>query len=211
MKEIPTTDRRRNIEDAFDPRQARESARRSGYKVLLSCVGMLFCLTFAGTVPGADEAGLEYKVKAGFLFNFAKFVEWPAKTLPTAGSAIVLGVLADDPAAPVLRQALQNKVANGRPLTVKLLPDPTGLSACHIFFLSRGQKARTEEILSLSGGVPVLTVSETDEFARRGGMISFIRKDESFRFEVNLEAAERAGIKVSAKLASMATIVKNGK
>jgi hypothetical protein len=170
---------------------------------------VLLCATCAVTAPGADDAGLEYKVKAGFLFNFAKFVEWPAKTLPTSSSAIILGVLADDPAAPVLRQALQNKVANGRPLTVRFLSDPTGLSACHIFFLSRGQKARMEEVLSKLEGVPVLTVSETDEFARRGGMISFIRKDESFRFEVNLEVAEKAGIKVSAKLASMATIVKN--
>ncbi len=172
---------------------------------------LLAALGFAALVaqaPAADDFALEYKVKAGFLYNFAKFVEWPAPTMPTSNSPIVVGILADEPAAPVLQQALQNKMANGRPLTVKLLPDLSGLPTCHIFFLGRTQTERLEKMLAQAQGVPVLTVGEMEQFAQRGGLINFVRKDETFRFEINLEAAEKVGLRVSAKLANLATIVK---
>lgn len=168
----------------------------------------LLLLAIAPRVPAAEDPALEYKVKAGFLFNFAKFVEWPSKAFDATNSPIVIGIRADDPAAPVLQLALQGKVANGRSLAVKLLPDTAGLSSCHIFFLGRTQKERFEDMLARAQGLPVLTVGEMDEFAHRGGMVNFVRKDEAFRFDVNLDAAEKVGLKVSGKLASMATIVK---
>jgi hypothetical protein len=154
---------------------------------------------------------LEYKIKAGYLFNFAKYVEWPEKTLPATNSPVIIGLLADDPAAVIIEQQLQGKLANGHPLSVKLLVDLTGVSVCHIFFVSRAQKERTEDLLARLPTTPVLLVGEVDQFAHRGGMLNFIRKDEAFRLEVNLEAAEKAGLRVTSKLASIATIVKTHK
>ena len=173
---------------------------------------LLAALSMVATGAGADTAtALEYKVKAGYLFNFAKFVDWPAKTLPVTNSPIVIGVLEDDPAAPLLDQQLQGKVANGHPLLVRRLPDLAGVPVCQIFFISRAQSQRTDELLANSQTAPVLLVGEADQFAHRGGMINFVRKDETFRLEVNLEAAEKAGLKVSSKLASIATLVKTRK
>jgi hypothetical protein len=166
------------------------------------------CL-LAGAFSGrAQDAELEYKVKAGFLFNFAKFVEWPATSFDSTNSPIVIGVMAEDAARPVLQQVLHGKVVNGRLLSVNPLQDTAGLSRCHVFFLGRKVNDRFEDMLARSKGKPVLTVGETDQFAEKGGIIGFVKEDESFRLQLNLEAATQAGLKVSAKLSSVARIVK---
>ena len=160
------------------------------------------------------ESTREYKVKAGFLFNFAKFVEWPREALPKTNSPLIIGVLADDPAGPIIKSAIEVTpalAANGHAVVFKLLPSLEGDPECHILFLSRAKEEKIEEILARTQAQPILIVSEVDGFAQRGGMINFIRKDDYFRFEVNLEAAEKAGLKISANLASMATIVKSRK
>jgi hypothetical protein len=168
----------------------------------LTCLG--------GSLPAAEDASFEYKLKAGFLFNFAKFVQWPSKVLPAADSPITIGVFEDDPAAPVLQEVLAgDKRANGRPVTVKLLHTNSPPQGCHILFLGRSKKGASAEVLAQTRAEPILTVGEADHFAEHGGIINFVRKDESFRFEVNLQLAEQVGLKVSAKLASLATIVKS--
>jgi hypothetical protein len=171
----------------------------------------LLLLTFIVKVAAAEDPVLEYRVKAGFLFNFAKFVEWPAGKLSTAEAPIVIGVLANDPAAPVLQETLQGKSANKHPLDVKILNDLSQIGACHIFFLGKTQKDRLNDVLAQAQRAPLLTLGESERFAEGGGMINLVRKQDSFRFEVNLAAAERAGLKISAKLAGMATLVNTEK
>jgi len=185
------------------PRRAAPACHAPAGVVLL----LLLLAWVAGAVAAEDES-LEYKVKAGFLYNFAKFVEWPTTALPTADSPIVIGCFADDPTAPVFQKALQGKLVNGRPLTVELFSNTAALTGCHMFFLSRAIADRLKELLAKVEAAPVLTVGEIDQFALQGGIINFVRKNESFRFEVNLEAAEKAGLQISAKLANMATLVK---
>ena len=171
--------------------------------VLLGCFWLL--LPLRGEI--ADE-GREYRVKAGFLFNFAKYVEWPTNALPQTNSEIRIGVLADDPAAPILQEVLAGKVANGRPIKVVLLKSVSALPDCHIFFLSRAERGRVDEVLARARGTTTVTVGEVDQFAHRGGIINFVRQNDAFRFEVNLSGAEQAGLKISAYLAGMATVVK---
>jgi hypothetical protein len=165
-------------------------------------------------VPAATiESTREYKLKAGFLFNFAKFVEWPKKADADAKSPLVIGVFADDPAAGIIKTALEANplVANGRPVICRFLSATATPPECEILFMSRAKEEKIDEILAQTQGQPILTVGEVDQFAQRGGMINFVRKDDYFRFEVNLEAAEKVGLKMSGNLASMATIVKRRK
>jgi hypothetical protein len=173
--------------------------------------GWLMLLFFLPALAAADSnesAAIEYKVKAGFLYNFVKFVQWPAGALPSTNSPIVIGLFETDPAAPVLEQALQQKTANGHSLQVRRFRTDESPLDCHLFFLSRAERAQTGRVLERFKGLPVLTVSESEDFARSGGMINFVMKEENIRFEINLAAAERAGLQISSKLANMATLVK---
>ncbi|MCI0538449.1 MAG: YfiR family protein [Verrucomicrobiales bacterium] len=168
----------------------------------------LLLAVFAVGTRAAEDPAREYKVKAAFLLQFTKYVEWPESALNATNAPMVLGLFEEDPAAPIVREQLHGKVVNGRPMIVKLLSDAEAVTNCHMLFLSRARKERVDQLLAQSQGRPVLTVSELDQFALHGGVINFVRKDESFRFEVNLEAAEKARLKISTKLASLATIVK---
>ncbi|MSU56959.1 MAG: YfiR family protein [Pedosphaera sp.] len=211
MNKIATTDTGGRQQRLAGLRPLTEPAGAWIQKLCRSLAIAWLCLAWLPHAPGAEDTSLEYKVKAGFLYNFAKFVEWPSNSLPASNSPIVIGVFADDPAAPVLKQALDGKMVNGRSLIVKSLSETAALSTCHIFFLSRARQDRLKDVLGQVNAAPILTVGEMDQFAQRGGVINFVRADDSFRFEVNLEVAEKAGLKISAKLANMATIVKTRK
>jgi len=165
-------------------------------------------LVRAAPDTGADPA-LEYKVKAAFLLNFAKFTGWPTQALATAEAPLVIATMSDDPVGPIISKALEGKMVNGHPLRVATLGETDDLKHYHVLFLSRAQKAQIDEVLRRLDGAPVLTVGETDDFARRGGMINLMRAGDSFRFQINLKAAEAAGLSISSKLASMATLVKS--
>lgn len=167
-------------------------------------------LTLAGAFSiGAAEPALEYRVKSGFLFNFLKFVEWPSNSFGGPSAPVVVGVMEDDAAAPVLRQVLGGKPVNGRTIEVRLLQPSADARACHLLFLGRTQAGRAGEVLERLKGSPVLTVGEFEQFCQHGGMINLVRKDESFRFEINLATAGRAGLKISSRLAGMAIRVKD--
>jgi len=175
----------------------------------LCCWLVLLVLAIAGvTAAQGQEAELEYKVKAAFLYNFISFVEWPTNKLAATDKEVLVGCLPDDPAAPILARALAGKVADGRQIRLVILTEGQEASGCHLLFLGRARAAQVDATLARVKKAPVLTVSEVDDFGQRGGMINFVRHERTFRFEVNLGAAESAGLRISSKLASMATVVK---
>jgi len=181
------------------------SSRRHAMRGWL--VGMVLAAwVHLGLPVQAQDADLEYKLKAAFLFNFINFVEWPTNKLANQQSTVLVGCLADDPAAPILARALEGKP--GRPIKLVVFKEKEDPSECHLLFLSRARKALVEETLAKLQKAPVLTVSEIELFAQRGGMINFVRHERTFRFEINLDAADRAGLRISSKLASMATVIK---
>jgi hypothetical protein len=170
------------------------------------------CLPRATVAQSGGDSSFEYSVKAGFLFNFAKFVTWPTNTLPAEDTPIVIGVMADDPAAPILTQGLSGKMVDAkRRVLVRLLKYPQEWNGCHVLFLGRSQSEKVTDLLERVKGSPVLTVGESDKFIEQGGIMNFVRKDDSFRFQVNLQAADAVGLKVSGKLAAMAIIAQPGK
>ena len=150
----------------------------------------------------------EYEVKAAFLFNFAQFIEWPAKAFAGANAPFVVGVLGDDPFGHVLDQTVQGETVNGRRLTLKRSNRLEDLTGCHILFVSRSEKARWPHLFSTLGSPGVLTVGESDQFLRQGGVINFVTtRDNKVRFEINLAAAEQQGLKINAKLLKVAQTV----
>jgi YfiR/HmsC-like len=172
-------------------------------------LGALLSLLVPATGQGAESAALEYKVKAGYLFNFAKFIEWPASALPAADSPFIIAVLDAGEAVPVLEPLFAGKNVNGHPVQVKAVSAASLPKDAHILLVTRAAGKTPEEIREALGDGPTLLVGETEQFAERGGTIAFVREEESVRLTLCLEHAASAGLKVSAKLSNVAKPVKS--
>jgi hypothetical protein len=148
----------------------------------------------------------EYKVKAAFLYNFLKFVEWPAGAQQPPGPLRVC-VVGEDPFGPFLPEALAGKTVQDRPVEIRHLENKSELPGCHVAFTASSEARELSQLLASPGAESVLTVGETDAFARGGGMITFRMEQNRVRFEINREAAERAGLRISSQLLKLATQV----
>ncbi len=154
-----------------------------------------------------EEKPTEYQVKAAFLYNFAKFVEWPSDAFADPRSPIVLGILGEDPFGALLSEMVAGKTVNGRRLEVRHFRRGENFRDCHILFISSSEKRSVPLILGSLGGMSVLTVGETEGFAASGGTINLFLEQNKVRFEVNVEAATRSRLKISSKLLALARIV----
>jgi hypothetical protein len=152
----------------------------------------------------------EYQLKAVFLFNFAQFVEWPASAFPSPETPLVIGVLGEDPFGPYLDETVRGEMVNDRPLVVRRYRSVEEITTCHILFISRREVGHLKDILDSLRGRSVLTVSDADRFASRGGMIRFVTDHHRIRFRINLEAARAASLTLSSKLLRAAQIVPAG-
>ncbi len=152
----------------------------------------------------------EYLIKAGFIFNFAKFVDWPPTTFAQPDSPIVIGILGTDPFGAIIDQIVQDKKIGGRGFVVKRLKwgaDPKDLRECKILFVGASERLHIDELVQIVRGLPILTVGETPGFAEHGGVIRFVLEDNRVRFEVNVEAARQAGLTISSRLLTLARII----
>jgi hypothetical protein len=165
----------------------------------------LVWLLSVGDGRAQESQPTEYQIKAAFLFNFAKFVEWPPAAFAEATSPMIIGILGDNPFGEDLEKTVSNKTVNNRPITIKKefrsLADATN---CHMLFISTSEKQRLPEIFKALRGASVLTVGETDRFTETGGMINFVLEGNKTRFQINEATAKSAGLKISSKLLSLA-------
>ena len=160
-------------------------------------------------LPAGNPApALEYKVKAGYLYTFAKFVEWPAEAFAASNSPIIIGVMDAAGAMPIIQQVLASKTVNDRPIIVKRVATPEAAQGCHILFVSRTAATSPGELRGALANAATLLVGEAEQFAESGGTIGFVREEESFRLNLNLESVTNTHLKISAKLANVARLVK---
>jgi hypothetical protein len=157
----------------------------------------------------SPEEDLEYGVKAAFLYNFAKFVDWPAGAFPDARSPFNLCVLGDDPFGPLLDRTVADDSIDGRPIAVRRGARLAELRGCHVLFVSRSERERRREVLAALHNAAVLTVGDADGFLADGGMIDFVLESNRVRFEVNLAAVEKSPLKMSSKLLRLARVVRS--
>jgi hypothetical protein len=168
--------------------------------MLVVCVG-----------PGAGRApasSMEYDVKAAFLFHFAQFVEWPAETFKEPQAPFTYCTIGEDPFHGALERTMSGKTIGQRPLRVEHLNGTGQAGECQILFVGgRSDKKYIAETIASVSELPILTVGEADEFAEHGGAIGFCTESNKIRFEINLEAAGKARLKISAKLLALAKTV----
>jgi hypothetical protein len=167
-------------------------------------IGVLF--SYTALAQTTDE----YQVKAAFIYNFAKFVEWPPETFKTDKDPIRICVLGHDPFGHSLADAVSGKTVLGRPFVLTSLSDPSEARECQILFVSSSERKHLRSILGELRTMTVLTVGETEGFATQGGIVNFKLIDGRVRLEINIEAAWQAKLRISSQVLSLASIVKDG-
>ena len=174
-----------------------------------SCLRWMLLLAL---LPGPRRAGAantaptEYQVKAVFLFNFAKFIEWPPAKLDGPESPLVIGIIGDNPFGTLLEETIKDQTINGHKLVSRAISTTAEAAACHLLFISRSEKERLRPLLAGLKGQPVVTVSELRGFTQDGGIINLVVLNGSVKLEINPAAAGEAGVKLSSKLLAIARI-----
>ena len=175
--------------------------------VLLAVWGCVILLTLGGAsriVAGQAPPG-EYEVKAAFVYNILKFVEWPSYIVTDADS-IHICVAGDVPmSAPF--DDLDGQAVMGKKMTVRYLTTLADVRECHVLFIASSEEWRLSRIMNALKGASTLTVGDTEGFAQRGVVVNFYMEQKRVRFEINAEAARQAGLKISAKLLKLAGMV----
>jgi hypothetical protein len=158
-------------------------------------------------ILGHAQTVSEYQAKALYLYNFAKFVEWPAEAFPNAAAPLHLCVFRENPFGSNLEQIVEGKIIGGHPVTVVTVQNTDEVRSCHILFVSGSQTRQSIQILAVLRPACVLTVGESEGFVQQGGIINFVLKDDRVQFEVNQKAAEQSRLSISSRLLSLARLV----
>ena len=153
----------------------------------------------------AQAQFLELRIESAFLYNFAKFVEWP-QDAPGA-APINFCVLGDERLYGALAESLAGKSINGRTLVARQIEHPQEGLQCQIAFIGWAERTQVAGVLAVLAGSPVLTVADSESFARRGGMIQLVKEGSKFRFAINVDAAKRHGFRISSKLLQLAEVI----
>jgi hypothetical protein len=165
-------------------------------------------LLLVGT--GQAQQMQEYELKAGFLFNFVRFVEWPVDAFVSHNDPLAICLYAEDPFQGAMERAVAGKTVGERAVVVRHVPDAGTAGGCHLLFVPASQDRHTRQISTEAAKQPVLLVGEASGFAERGGSVNFVLEGSRLRFQINPAAASDRGLKVSSKLLQLAIIV-NGR
>jgi hypothetical protein len=167
-------------------------------------IGSLLLWIGYASLLGAEPVA-EYQLKAAFLHRFAQFVEWPAERAPTA--PIVIGVVGNDPFGTYLDDLVAGDQLGAHPFEIRRYQRPADVDACDILFVSRSELLKLKEVLARIDHRPTLTVSDIEDFARRGGVVELATERNRVVLKVNVEAAKSANLTLSSKLLRSAQLV----
>jgi hypothetical protein len=181
------------------PGRPRMAAVRLGVMFLLAGALLVFC---------GDAAFTEYQVKALFLMNFTKYVDWPVNAFAGTNTPVTIGIYGSNNFGDELQKAVAGRNVNGRSLVLRQIDSLEAAGQCQILFISNSEKKNLAAILARIKTLPVLSVGETEQFTDQGGVVNFVKKDGKIRLEINLLAANEAKLHISSKLLSVADVVK---
>ena len=207
--EIPTP--RRNSVSLGPPHDILIGVRRCGafrrpsFRSLSILVGV--CVIYflaASSLARAQSKADEYRIKAAFLFHFAQLVDWPQAALGDEKNPLTLCTFGDDPFHGDLETTVQGKSIGTHPLQVRHAKQVEQIAGCHVLFIGSAERARASQLITVLNNDAVLTVGETDDFIKQGGIIGFRVEKDKVRFEINVEAADRAKLKISSRLLLLA-------
>ena len=153
---------------------------------------------------GAAQRATTNEVKAAFLYNFARFTEWPPDAFPSESAALVIGVAGDEALRHSIDNVIQGKHAGIRTLTTRQVTDANDTGGVQMLYIGGTAASRAEDFVSALNSGPILTVGDVERFPEKGGMINFLIAENRVRFEIRVDAAERSRLKVSSRVLTLA-------
>jgi len=194
-------------------RRGTRSLRAVHYHVQFCVMALALFIAVTDMIPiwAQVNQSVEYQVKAAFLYNFVKFVDWPPDAFQSEKSPITLCVFRYDPFGSALDEVIAGQTLNNRRLLVQQINKLPDLKACQLVFVSDREDKHLPEILDSLEGASALVVGEGEDFAEHRGGIQFFLENKRLRFAVNVDAIQRARLKVSSKLLALARIVHDGR
>jgi len=160
--------------------------------------------------PAQMASAPEHQVKAAFLFNFAKFVMWPPEAFADGKKPMKLCVVGRDPLGDELARMIAGKSVRDHPLEFSRITEPAAARGCHMVYIGQ-EWGKSRDYIAATRGAPVLTVGEVPDFVAAGGVINLVMENDQVRFEINLDSANAAGLKISSRLLTLARNVYVGK
>ena len=155
-----------------------------------------------------SQSQREYQIKAAFLYNFTKFVEWPTDRFANESASIILCVIGMDPFGATLEDTVAGKAVKGRPIDIGRIDTVDELDACHLIFVGLSEPDRLRQIVAISHAANALTVGDIEDFIEYGGVIGLIKRANKIQFEINLISAKQARLKLDLRLLRLANSVK---
>jgi hypothetical protein len=174
----------------------------------IAATGILFAAILASGTAAEPQSQpkSEYALKAVFLYNFCRFIEWPKSAFASPTEPITICVIGEDPFGSLLEEAVHGETLRGRAVQIERHRKPDSVGNCHLLFVSRSEAGRTDAILAAVAGKSIVTVGETDAFLGRGGMIALMAERNRIRLHINPSLLRAANLDVSSKLLRVAEV-----
>jgi hypothetical protein len=165
---------------------------------------LLLLLLFSTTIDAQKQSATAIKIKSVFLFNFTRFIDWPASSFSSPGAPFVIAIAGDNPFGKYIEETVVGESVGTHPIIVNYVNNENDLLNCHLLYLNYPESARNRQALNSLENRSILTVGESSEFSRWGGIVRFYTEQNKIRLEINTEAAKEAQLNISSKLLSVA-------
>ena len=187
---------------------SRVSRRHKHARRFITVLSLVLFLQHVSLLRAQQPKASEYDVKATYLFNFGRFVQWPANAPAAQSDSFPICVIGKDPFGPALDKILSGETIDGKAVVAKRVVKAQDAANCRVLYISSSEGNGLKELLAALDKSAVLTVSDMPQFSQRGGMIQFVMEGNKIRFEVNLTSAQDAGLTLSSDLLKVATAVR---
>ena len=170
------------------------------YKTLL----WLFVTTFSFTSFRQKDQAKEYNLKAAFIYNFTRYIDWKESS---DQNEFIIGVIGSSPINDPLAEIVKTETVDNKKITIKQFSKPADITFCHILFISEKSSIPLDDILAKTTGKGTLIISEQDGYAELGTAINFVIINRKLKFEANVKAINAAGLTASSQLLKLAIII----
>lgn len=169
-------------------------------------LGALMVFLILNHSLGQSKATTEYQLKAAFIYNFTRFIDWPPDAFNSADAPFIIGILGKDPLGTYLDDLVKDEKLDNHTITVQRFSDLKEINQCNILFIPAEEATKINKQIPSINRRGILTVSDISDFSKWGGVIRFFKEENKLRLQINLTEAKAGQLTISSKLLSISSI-----